>query len=975
MRKLLLLIMVLIVGVVLIGCDRDITIELNAPANVSLTGSVVSWDAVEDAEGYRVVVNVTPHNVTTTSFDLGTLGLAPGSYTITIVATAGTSVSLPSSSVTFVVIDETELTQPTITGITDGVLAWSAVDTAESYVVSIAGNDYPVSTTSFDLGELFLSEGDYPVTVTALRGEDASEPSLAATYSVSVLLDVDAVYALVLSTMNPGYAPEMTEEDFEDEYEFDNYQRMSGMAMAYVNAAAASQLTSEDAASLFVMVSQIPEMLPGADDLSAAMFMMDTLMSTVDVGEDELANILMHMLMFALEEGLLQQTELVAMLENELILAEDYLLAAFSSPEYQALYSTLLPYVPSYYQSLFDLMFSIPEELYFVSEALDLIGIIAWDLAYNLESHDPWYLTYDNVYVPMFYEILMNMAVEGSNQEFLEALSDDPWTVLNPFFEILNANRHLQILNEELASFNQSLVMMTMLKTMLESDSQLFVSTLAGVIEYMGLIYDTISDDLIAQIDTLILEGYLTLEEAMILKDEVIYVLETTLPTPEDFETLFTTLFYIGETMSGFDLDFIASRASALADIEHMTISLMLDIIGDVDQTVIEDIMLITEDLIIPGYYEPYTYEQEYWDEVLQDWAYETVTDEYWVDDSVNPYVVVDLLVYVVGYIDNLETVHATEIAAIEAVYGAAFNELFLADLTLFVKAQLQQLIPPQEFMMISGMIDELVSDLPNIEDGLAVFELLGDDLIDWFLTTEGGFFHELFFTIEFMQEVTDPYDAVLQLETMIAQIAILNDVLFAYGDAETIEGVLRVFRVPLMFASMQSGMFETYADFDLFFDDVVGALAALVAGVATIEQKLINEADMLEVAELMYNSGWIIEDEEAATALILLVLDATFSEDIEILVETMIATIFDDLLGSDLVMMMLELDEFALAEMKNDALLSFGDIMEELEVVAGYDLTIVTPEEIDSMDLFFENLGEILDSLFNFEVEEPVLF
>ncbi len=376
--------MVLIAAFVLMSCDEEITIELDAPTNVSLTGAVVSWDVVADAEGYRVLVNVTPHNVTGTSFDLGTLGLAPGSYTITVVATAGTAVSLPSSSVTFVVIDDTELDVPIVSGITDGVLAWAPVDTAQSYVVTVDGTDYPVSTTSFDLGALFLPEGTYSIVVTAVRGDDTSE-SLPAAYTVAVQLDVNTVYASVLASMNESFVPDMDETDFlDDPWAYGEYLQMSGMAMAYVNAAATSQLTSDEAIELFGMVSDMPMAVGGAENLSAVMLMVDGMMDGMDVGEQEIANILMHLLMYALEQGRAQMNEELLFFADEVTFAEDALADLMTSQAFLDLYNMFLPFVPSYYLVDFQMMFDNPEAFYDLNKAFKNIAYIASDMVYNL---------------------------------------------------------------------------------------------------------------------------------------------------------------------------------------------------------------------------------------------------------------------------------------------------------------------------------------------------------------------------------------------------------------------------------------------------------------------------------------------------------------------------------------------------------------------------------------------------------------
>jgi hypothetical protein len=118
-------------------------------------------------------------------------------------------------------------------------------------------------------------------------------------------------------------------------------------------------------------------------------------------------------------------------------------------------------------------------------------------------------------------------------------------------------------------------------------------------------------------------------------------------------------------------------------------------------------------------------------------------------------------------------------------------------------------------------------------------------------------------------------------------------------------------------------------------------------------------------VAELMFNSGWVLQGEEALMGVILLGLDATFTDDIELVFEGMVATIFDDLLANDLFLMMMEFDLVTLQAMRDQTIMTFRGIMDELEVVAGFDYTTVDTFEVDQMYFFFDGLGELFGSLF----------
>ena len=99
------LFLALFIGI-LAGCDTPGDITLNSPTNVTITNGIVSWNAVADATEYRVVVGTNTYTVTTTTYDLKTLALPVGTHQVTVIAVKGTTVSLPSQLVNYVVASE-----------------------------------------------------------------------------------------------------------------------------------------------------------------------------------------------------------------------------------------------------------------------------------------------------------------------------------------------------------------------------------------------------------------------------------------------------------------------------------------------------------------------------------------------------------------------------------------------------------------------------------------------------------------------------------------------------------------------------------------------------------------------------------------------------------------------------------------------------------------------------------------------------
>ncbi len=103
MKTLLRFFTLLLISVVLVSCG-EVTIELDTPMNVLIQDGIVTWDEVTDATEYVVVIDDEEFSVVITTFDLATLDLLPGSFTIHVIAKSGAVVSLPSSTVSYSIL-------------------------------------------------------------------------------------------------------------------------------------------------------------------------------------------------------------------------------------------------------------------------------------------------------------------------------------------------------------------------------------------------------------------------------------------------------------------------------------------------------------------------------------------------------------------------------------------------------------------------------------------------------------------------------------------------------------------------------------------------------------------------------------------------------------------------------------------------------------------------------------------------------
>ena len=119
---------VLILCICLAG-GKDSEKQLATPTNVVINGTVLSWDAVENATHYVVYINATEEKVTETSFDLS--GKAQLNDVICVKATAdGYKDSNKSAGLIYNPEGLTQLSAPSGLVIVGTTLSWEPVANA-----------------------------------------------------------------------------------------------------------------------------------------------------------------------------------------------------------------------------------------------------------------------------------------------------------------------------------------------------------------------------------------------------------------------------------------------------------------------------------------------------------------------------------------------------------------------------------------------------------------------------------------------------------------------------------------------------------------------------------------------------------------------------------------------------------------------------------------------------------------------------
>ncbi|MDR0289924.1 MAG: hypothetical protein LBI06_03225, partial [Treponema sp.] len=147
---------------------RTTTQQLAVPSNLSISGTSLTWNAVENASAYTVDVDGNPYNAPENSFLLPVLSDYK-TYTIKVKALGNgtTYTDSPWSDTTAYVLEEPNLPAldtPQNVQIAETVLTWDTVSGAVRYSVEINGKENPANTNSYSLSGL-TATGTYTIKV------------------------------------------------------------------------------------------------------------------------------------------------------------------------------------------------------------------------------------------------------------------------------------------------------------------------------------------------------------------------------------------------------------------------------------------------------------------------------------------------------------------------------------------------------------------------------------------------------------------------------------------------------------------------------------------------------------------------------------------------------------------------------------------------------------------------------------------
>ncbi len=924
MKRIYFLFLIILGAVALFGCEQSST--LGKPTNVTLTGDVVSWDAVTGAESYIVVVNSTEHVTTATTFDLSTLNLTAGNYTITVVAKKGTTLSAPSTGITYVVQGGSVTLTAPIVNLTGNVLSWQAVANATGYQIIVDGNVSTTTTqTTFDLSTLNLTPGSYAITVKATAGTVLSQASAPRNYTVISVENREVIYANLLSAINPSYTPDMTEDDFENEFEYNMYLRMETMTNLYLDVALSEGMDPVQMVQMMSFMVELPVVFenPQPSLLKEEFDKLGAYGLSPEVFASFVLTLGNEALVIALEE---MQNNL-SYYEDQIVDKQAEINAWMQGTEFLAMRATILVHVVVEDQLLFNRFLTNLAEIdvpRVVNASIDYANALYYEYTPYMDQY--YYGDETDQYIDLFIRII-DHAYLNNDTVFMNSIKAFYPNLFDPIYDVYYEMSDLRFYAERIEDIERQIEMVEMIIDMLENESEYVRTIIEEVGTYIQTVYKAIPATLVSDIEDLLESGELSIDEVLILKDEIVQILIDTIPAESSFEIFYETLITMAGSMFGYNVTTLAGHADTMAQLQRNSTLLGLEFILSVDAEAIDEIQTIVDGMIIEGYY----------DEI----------EGIYYDGSTNPTKVAELIVFVLTYLDNFLTEQATLVSAIESMDVTPMVVDFVGFGVSIAKSQLEDELEPALYLKVSALLDELIIQLPNYIELYELVYAMDKSLIQHVVETEGAI---LFDIIDFIEtEEKDPEMVLNFIELMVDHVMDYRGLIRSDMDLAFVTTWVNTLKLPMMGVCVQGGIDD---DCDGIFEDLKPHLIEVIMNVLELEEAVMTELDGVSNIYTQINL-WGVEFETGLMIHVILSLDAVLDQKRALIDET-IAIVLDDILGNTDVQALLQIDAQMLIEIEADINDGIAHIDSEADRIAGYAFNNLTPEQLDDIHQFF---------------------
>jgi hypothetical protein len=466
-------------------------------------------------------------------------------------------------------------------------------------------------------------------------------------------------------------------------------------------------------------------------------------------------------------------------------------------------------------------------------------------------------------------------------------------------------------------------------QTLLEEDKDAFIDGLEVVIHYLLHVSGEIDANWLQNMDDTINNPEFSLTEIFVLKNEVMAVLEETLPSVDDFEKLYalsTLLSHVVLSEEESTVDYTA-LIHAQAVSTHYSNKLMIQFIKAVDETTYNEVQALIANLVI------------------------TEEFDYYTTQTVDVEVAVDLFFYVDQYIrdfiadhqadfDQLKTVQNDE--TVKALMYDQMEESIIESIELTYDQYEMTLSKETLIQMVNNIFDHI--DL--YEDLNELSEEIGWNLYDQLITTEAqiiiDFYH---LTQSDISDETFPVDAQAIFTQFITYQELAQGSL-TQADFNLIgEAIYEIIKFPVM-----EGTGYTEAEMETISTKILPVLAESLYTLNEFELELMKTLNTQGSIESIFGSNNSLTEDERLVAELIIALDTNLTDAKQTELKVLITRVFDEVLLDAELVSLFGFDPTLVEDSKTNTLTMFDELVLQIETMATYDFDQLTDEQYQEL-------------------------
>lgn len=812
---------------------------------------------------------------------------------------------------------------------------WDAVENAEAYLVTVNGESYHTESTNFDLAKLLLPDGEYTITVKAVKGTSQSAASATVTYDLNRTERKAALLSRVLSIVNPNYTPDLDKEDFDSPIEYGNYRKTLRYAEIYIDIVNESRVNFNDALETVQLLNTMLNVPP--EDFADFQAVVERIAGFGFTSRD-IAKLLIEIYSGISDEQLAYFDEQIAIYEEEIESYEQFITDYLASEYYDTLFNKLTSYTPEYnvdfmiscmlignYDNyLFETLFKDIASYIQMTEGDIANYIYRYDYSKNTKTlrriEEIALEIYSNAYLANDQE-LFNFTF--NNKEYMY----DLWTVV--YYRNLS-----YITNKELDEVENHKQIISSLKTLIDTDEEALLDTIEVVVNFLVDVYSGLDAELVYSILTALEVGLTDLQEIFIIKDELAHIFLEALPSVEEFETFYILVNTLTSMMYGVDDLLNTELINEFATLAHYGLKLELQLLLELDYETFTTIISLADN--------------------INETECGEIKGDYYCTSKFNPDNFISLILEVEEFLSNFSVKYASDIDSLTSVLTDDFEDRIFNVIQELLYTVLQN--EAEEYFEISKVeLDILFADRPYYTAAIKLLLGLGYDSFEHFINTEGKIILDYYQFIEVVMKESDLTALQTTLNTLLKDIVEYNGVIF---DQLTLDDftilVKGLAKYAKLYVLVSSGdITNTNNQLDALIDEKAPILAQILKELIAFEISFANNLSNFGITLIEFtNPDLFLEDNLVRD--VIKVLANTLTEEQEAALLDAVELFYTEILTDEFLVELFGLEELPILEEIEGMITAYIDIIHE---IANFDFNNLTSEQYEFYRQFLESL------------------